>query len=356
MKQYRGRRVSNTPEKSYLSMRDIARLADVSASTVSRVINKSGYVSADNFEKVMRIIQQYDYVPNQTAKNLFANVSNYLAIFVFDMANPFFSSIVLHLNQIAFDNGYTLLIFDTGNQPQRESEFFVRCQSIRVKGIILTEGVTSSLPVNHPYLRKSVVFFDRASPGPGYHAIRSDNKKGMRLAVDYLYNLNHRRIAFIGGPEKYYTAWERKEAFIEAMTARGLECPQEHMLIDNPFARASGRAAFNQLFSLRTVPTAAVCANEQLAQGFILAAQSRGVRVPDDISVIGFDGVDREGTYPTLTSIRQDTQEIARLLFTAIADDKQDTDKFEHIVDVDLTEGASCRKIDIEGTPSPCIR
>ncbi|GEM_PF-1052716 len=338
-------------EKSYLSMRDIAKLADVSPATVSRVINKSGYVSSANFAKVMQIIEQYDYVPNQTAKNLFANVSNYLAIFVFDMANPFFSSIVTHLNQISFDHGYTLLIFDTGNQPQKESEFFNRCQSIRVKGIIFTEGTSRNLPIK-PSLRKSLVFFDRASPGTGYHAIRSDNKKGMRLAVDYLYNLNHRRIAFIGGPEKYFTAKERKEGFMEAMDARKLACRPEYMLIDNNFARADGRAAFNQVLSLRTVPTAVVCANEQLAQGFILAAQSRGVRIPEDISVIGYDGVDPDGTYPTLTSIRQNTREIARLLFKAIADDEdsgcEDIDCFEHIVDVEFTEGASCRKIELE--------
>ncbi len=329
-------------------MRDIAKLADVSASTVSRVINKSGYVSAENFEKVRRIIEQHNYVPNQTARNLFANVSNYLAIFVFDMANPFFSSIVAHLNQIAFDHGYTLLIFDTGNQPQRESEFINRCQSIRVKGIILTEGVNRNLPVNHPPLRKSLVFFDRASPGKGYHAIRSDNKKGMRLAVDYLYNFNHRRIAFIGGPEKYFTASERREGFIEAMAARGIACNPDYLLIDNAFSRAAGKAAFTRILALRTVPTAVVCANEQLAHGFILAAQSHGIRIPDDISVIGFDGVDCDCTYPTLTSIRQNIQEIARLLFTAIADDKCDTDSFEHIVDVDLTEGGSCRKIELE--------
>jgi DNA-binding LacI/PurR family transcriptional regulator len=330
-------------------MRDIAKLANVSTATVSRVINKSGYVSASNFAKVMRIIEQHNYVPNQAAKNLFANVSNYLAIFIFDMANPFFSSVVAHLNQIAFDHGYTLLIFDAGNQPQKESEYFIRCQSIRVKGIILTEGVNRSLPTN-PFLRKSLVFFDRASPGKGYHAIRSDNKKGMRLAVDYLYNLNHRRIAFIGGPEKYFTAKERREGFLRALAARNLTCHPEYILPDNPFSRATGKTAFNQILSLRTVPTAVICANEQIAQGFILAAQSRGVCIPGDISIIGFDGVDCEGTYPTLTSIRQNTQEIARLLFKAIADGDDGSDRidcFEHIVDVELTEGESCRKIEL---------
>lgn len=343
-------------EKSYLSMRDIAKMANVSPATVSRVINKSGYVSAANAEKVMQIIERHNYVPNQTAKNLFANVSNYLAIFVFDMSNPFFSSIIAHLNQMAFDHGYTLLIFDTGNQPQKESEYFHRCQSIRVKGIILTEGVNRNLPIS-PSLRKSLVFFDRASPGKGYHAIRSNNMKGMRMAVDYLYNLNHRRIAFSGGPEKYFTAKERREGFLEAMAARGLACRPEYILMDNPFSRASGRASFNQLFSLRTMPTAVVCANEQIAQGFILAAQSRGVRIPDDVSVIGYDGVDCEGTYPTLTSIRQNTQEIARLLFKAIADGNDadgcdDIGCFEHIVDVELTEGGSCRKIELEPSPA----
>lgn len=344
--------MAESSEKSYLSMRDVARLANVSPATVSRVINKSGYVSSANYAKVMRIIEQYNYVPNQTAKNLFANVSNYLAIFVFDMANPFFSSIITHLNQISFDHGYTLLIFDTGNQPQKESEFINRCQSIRVKGIILTEGVSRNLPVNHPSLKKSLVFFDRASPGKGFHAIRSDNKKGMRLAVDYLYNLNHRRIAFIGGPEKYYTAKERREGFVAAMKTRKLPCNPEYMLIDNNFSRADGKAAFNQILSLRTVPTAVVCANEQLAQGFLFAAQSHGVHVPEDISIVSYDGVDPDGTYPTLTAIRQNTHEIARLLFEAIANNEEpgceDADCFEHIVDVELAEGASCRMISLE--------
>lgn len=335
----------NKAKKSYLSMRDIARLAEVSPATVSRVINKSGYVSAENYAKVMRVIEQQQYVPNLMAKHLFANTSNYLAIFVFDMSNPFFGDVIQHLNRIAFDRGYTLLIFDTGNQQQKESEYFNRCQSIRVKGIILTEGVSHSLPLN-PSLRKSLVFFDRAYPGDGYHSVRSDNKKGMRLAVDYLYNLNHRRIAFVGGPDEFFSACERKEGFLAAMAERGLSCQPEHLL-QGSFSRLTGKAALNQFLSLRTLPTAVVCANEQIAHGFIMSAQSRGLKIPDDFSVVGFDGVNYDFTYPTLTTIRQNTERIAELLFQAVDGDDSCTGGCEHIVDVDFQEGESCRKIEL---------
>lgn len=338
-------------DKNFLSMRDIARMAGVSASTVSRVINKSGYVSPQNIAKVMQIIEQQQYVPNQTAKNLFTNTSNYLAIFIFDMANPFFSSVIQHLNRIAFDNGYALLIFDTGNQSQKESEYFIRCQSIRVKSIILTEGVNHSLPLN-PSVRKSLVFFDRSFPEGGY-SVRSDNRKGMRLAVDYLYNLNHRRIAFAGGPKEFLSAQERRAGFIAAMAEHGLSCPDEYMTT-GPFSWAAGKNALSQLLANREVPTAVVCANEQVAQGLILSAHSRGINIPGDMSVIGVDGVNRENTFPSLTSIRQNTERIAELLFEAVnrTDESDAPSGREHIADVELAEGDSCRKIEL-AEPSP---
>lgn len=331
-------------DKEYMSMRDVARLADVSASTVSRVINKSGYVSAENFEKVMRIINQYSYVPNQTARNLFTNTSNYLAIFVVDMVNPFFAVITQHLNRLAFDKGYTLLIFDTGNNPEKEMEYFTRCQSIRVKNIILTLGVNPELPLN-PKLRKSLVFFERSSGDNFFYSVRSDNKKGMRLAVDYLYNLNHRRIAFVGGPDMFNSMVERRDGFIDAMRERGLAVPPE-LVHHGQFLRAGGRDALNQFLALRELPTAVVCANDQIAQGLIMAAQSRGMRTPDDISVIGFDGLDYEYTYPSLTTIRQDTEMIAQLLFAAVERDDNDDTVYDHVVDVCLQVGESCRKLE----------
>lgn len=325
----------------YFGIRDIAKIAGVSTATVSRVINSPTTTSEHIRKKVMAVIEEYNYVPNQMAKNLFSMTSNSLAIFVYDMENPFFSSLVKKLNNIAFKNKYTLLICDTENNIDKEREYLKYCQSIRTSGIILTEGVNYDLYSLDN--QQTIACLDRCT-NEQFSTIRSNNEKGIKLLVDYLYNLNHRKIAFAGAMDEFQTATERKNSYIKSLKFHDIEINEEYIFTGN-FNHETGVKALDYFWSLSDKPTAILCANDQIAKGLIMEAYKLNISVPSDLSVVGFDGIDSTYFYPRITTIKQDIDEIAKTLFKA-ATIKSST-PIHNIIDVSIIIGESCKKIDL---------
>lgn len=329
-------------DKQYFGIRDISKIAGVSTATVSRVINSPETTSEAVREKVMAVIKEYNYVPNQMAKNLFSMTSNSIAIFVYDMENPFFISLIKELNNIAFENHYTLLICDTENNIDKEREYLKYCQSIRCIGIILTEGVNYDLySENNQY--QTIAFFDRFADQQ-YTSVRSDNRKGMKLLVDYLYNLNHRKIAFAGVKEEFQSATERRNSYLEALRSHNLDFREDYIFTGG-FNHKTGVNALNYFLSQDDKPTAVICANDQIARGFIMNAYKLNISVPGDISVAGFDGIDSTYFYPKITTIRQDINQIAQCLFGSVT--SKSTTHTQKIVDVSMIVGESCKKIEL---------
>ena len=180
----------------YVGIRDIAQMAGVSTATVSRVINTPEKTSPQVRARVEQIFKDTHYIPNQTAKNIFSKTSNSIALFIYDMENPFFTELIRETNSICMKHGYTLLICVTEDIPEREEEYMKFCVSNRCAGIILTEGCNYEL--FEPYKEQiPIVFLDRRSRGR-YSSVHSNNYAMSLRVVDYLYNLNHRKIAFIG--------------------------------------------------------------------------------------------------------------------------------------------------------------
>lgn len=326
--------------KKNLGIRDIARLSGVSVATVSRVINTPEMTSDKVRERVNEIIEQYHYVPNLMARDLFAQTSKSFALFVYDLENPFFVSLVKELHKIAFEHKCTLLICDTETSAEKEMEYFRYCEGIRTKGIIFTEGFSSL-----HFLEKStqtIAFLDRGVDTK-YPVVRSDNGAGVSMLVDYLYNLNHRLFGFAGYAENTCSCADRCHAFLEALSARGITVSPEYIFYGDMTPNCGVRA-MDYFFSLKDRPTAIVCANDQVARGFIARASKMGLCVPQDFSIVGFDGCNPEYFYPQITTIRQDIRKLAENLFDCIFGENEGPGV--RVVDVSLVVGDSCRKLE----------
>lgn len=330
-------------KKPYLGIREIARLAGVSTATVSRVINTPEATAPATREKVLKIIEEYNYVPNQAAKNLFAGTSNAIAIFVQDMRNPYYVALVSEMNRICLANGYMLIICDTGDDLETEKKYHEYCQSIRCSGIFYTSG-TIREPSNIPSNSIPLVLFDR-EPFPEHdcYCLLNNHEEAIRILVDHLYKLGHRKIGFIGGPERLLSSRERHAGFRRRMQHYGLEMPEEYFTAGE-FDEQTGVDAFDYFYSLADAPTAIVAANDQLARGFVGRALSIGLRIPEEFSICGVDAVDIIHAYPPITSIRQDPRAVAEAAFHFITHTDTIPAPQEKIMDVSLFIGTTtCR-------------
>lgn len=327
--------------KKSIGIREVAALAGVSVATVSRVINTPELTAEETRQRVNAVIQQHHYVPNLVARGLYTQNSNSFALFVYDLENPFFIALVKELHKIAFERKCTLLICDTESSPEKEKEYFHYCEGIRTRGIIFTEGF------QHPdFLRnteQALAFLDR-DVGTGYASVRSDNRSGISMLMDYLYNLGHRIFGFAGYSPSACSCAGRMEAFSETLRVRGLPSPPENVFC-GPMTPDTGVRSLDYFCTLRERPTAVVCANDQVARGLIVRANKLGLSIPGDFSVVGFDGCAPDYFYPSITTIRQDVPSLARELFACVSGEYLQNGPREHVVPVSLVIGDSCSKV-----------
>ena len=303
---------TNQSNAKYLNIRDIAKLAGVSTATVSRVLNHPELTSPEIRARVQAIVQEHHYVPNQMVKSLFSHSADSIAVFVYDMANPFFIALIQELNRVAFDHKHALLICDTSNDIQKESDYLDYCAAIRVKGIILTEGFEFNPASNQ--LHSPLVMFDRVGQNV-WPSVQSDNTAAIARAVKYLHNLNHRRIACIAPDTGLASIQCRCEGYRSAMEESGLFRPEYLYDRPAPLSAATGIDALNYFFSLPEPPTAILCSNDLIAQGVHFRAAQMNISVPRNLSIIGFDGIPLGSAAIPLTTIKQDIPAIAKTLF-----------------------------------------
>ena len=326
----------------HTTIREISRISGVSIATVSRVINNPESTSPEIRERVMKVIEEYNYVPNQLARNLFSKTSDTIAIFVFDMSNPFFIELVKVTNRLAFDKKHTLIVCDTENDEQKEIDYLNYCQSTRTAGVIITEGTSIDVCTKAAY-SMPLVLLDRVLKDSPYPVVTSDNADGIHKALGYLQNLNHRRIGFVSGPREAISARDRLNTYLTIMREQGREV-QEGEVFPGDFSIKSGVHALDHFLSQKEKPSAVVCSNDQMAKGMIFRAHALGIRIPEDLSIIGFDGVDGEFFYPNLTTIVQDVNAIASYLIdTLIKGSKEGPNR--HVVPVKLHVGETCRRV-----------
>ena len=291
-------------------IQDVARIAGVSTATVSRALHNPGLVTRETREKVQRAVAETGYAGNAMARNLRRMETRMIVVLVPNIGNPFFSEILSGIESVATANGYSILIGNTDNDPDRERTFADHVRGYQADGMLLLNGqppyfaTPRGAALAAPGQPPVVVLCERL-PDHDFPTVRIDNVEAARDATAHLVALGHRWIAHVKGPEGNILTIERLQGYDQALTSAGLPRKQGHVQAGD-FSIASGQRAAARLMALERPPTAIFCANDEMAIGVIAALKAAGHAVPGDVSVVGFDDLPISGCYdPALTTVHQ---------------------------------------------------
>jgi LacI family transcriptional regulator len=295
-----------------IDIRTVAASAKVSVATVSRVINNIANVDPALSKRVWEAISKLGYIPNNQARALVSGRSRLLGVIISDITNPFFPELIQGFEEEAVAAGYETLIGSTGYDLRRMEVCVQRMLERKVDGVaVMTFGIEEPLLERFALKKIPMVFIDVAPEKKGFSAIHIDYDHGIHEAVQHLAVLGHRSIGFIAGPTGLHSAQARELAFRSAVASIGLDLPDEYVYVGDYTMEGGSRGA-EHLLKLPSPPTAIVCSNDMTAIGAMHAASRLGMKIPDDVSLIGFDdiGIARY-MLPPLTTVRMSGREIA---------------------------------------------
>jgi DNA-binding LacI/PurR family transcriptional regulator len=302
-----------------MNIRAVAKSANVSTATVSRTINGSAKVSPQTAERVRKAIEDLNFYPNTNARALGSGRSSLYGLIISDITNPFFPELVKAFDDIAIMHGQEVLIANTNYDPERMKICVTRMLQRKVDGVaIMTSEMDDRLVQVFSRRHVPLVFLDTGTPSPGVSCVRIDYSAGIDAAVHHLIELGHKRIAFISGPMRLASARIRYKAFMEC-TARDHLDSDPSLIQEGNHSVDGGHDAMNRILNSRARPTAVMASNDLTAIGAIGAIAEAGLRVPEDISVVGFDDIHLSAfTIPPLTTVRLPRAEIANAAFRAL--------------------------------------
>jgi LacI family transcriptional regulator len=302
-----------------MNIAEIARRAHVSTATVSRTLNQSGPVKAATARKVWRAVAALNYYPNSHARALVSGRSRLIGLIVSDITNPFFPELIRSFEGMAARHSYDLLVTSTDYQTARMTACLKRMLERKVDGVaIMTSEMDLGLLKELSRRGVPIVFMDVGQVGPRMSHVALDYGNGIRQAVDHLVGLGHKQIAFISGPLDLHSARTRRQAFLEGMRDHGLR-PAPNLLREGTHTAEGGSQAMAALLRLSKPPTAVVASNDWTAIGALHAIHAAGKRVPEDISLVGFDDIPLVSyTIPPLTSVRMSPADVGATAFQAL--------------------------------------
>jgi DNA-binding LacI/PurR family transcriptional regulator len=288
------------------SIKDIARLARVSHPTVSRALQNSPLVNAKTKAKIRKIADEAGYRASAVARGLVTRRTRTIGLVVTTVNDPFAGEVALGVEQAANDHGYSLFLANSNAEPERERRVVQAFAEQRVDGIIVTSSrVGASYLPMLAELMVPIVLVNDQYPGEFVHSVMIDNVEGSRLAVEHLIGLGHQRIAYVGDRSGYQSDTERLAGYKEALAKAGITFDAQ-LAVQGDGRPEAAIEAVNSLVSLKHPPTAICCYNDMTALGAVRAIHERGLRVPEDISVTGFDDLFFASyLQPPLTTIRQ---------------------------------------------------
>jgi LacI family transcriptional regulator len=339
------------PENSSqkVTMLDVAKMCRVSYQTVSRVINDSPEVSAKTRNLVLNAIKKLGYHPNQLARSLKTRRSSILEVITFGVETFIPRELIVALGRVAVENGYSLMFTDIPQDDRKEeNRLYAHLNSGLCDGAILTAPVESKLfekiTANPPPLPIIQIRNQRGSTAP---SVVIDQYYGSQLAIQHLLDLGHRQIAEICAPLIYHEALSRHTAFMDTLNAWGLS-PSDSIEAAEWMPR-DGYLAANQLLDRGASFSGLIVSNDYLALGAILALNEHGLRIPEDISIVGFDDSPESAYYmPPLTTIRQDYDALGTESIHYLVEliNNQETSTHQRVLPPQLIVRQSTRVID----------
>jgi DNA-binding LacI/PurR family transcriptional regulator len=296
------------------SIKDIARAAGVSHSTVSRALRSSPLVNAKTTAEIERVARDLGYRASAVARGLVTRRTQTVGVVVTTIADPFVSEVVSGIELAANDNGYSVFLADSNADPTREKSVVHSFAERRVDGIVVTSSRVGALYT--PLLSEMmvpIVLINNQHPGQFVHSVMIENLEGSREATSYLIGLGHRRIAYVGDRYGHQSDTERFAGYREALEQAALPFLPE-LVVHGDGKPEGGALALETLLSLPIPPTAVFCYNDLTALGVLRSIHMRKLRVPADISLIGFDDLFFASyTQPQLTTVRQPMRQMGRM-------------------------------------------
>ncbi|WP_276352233.1 LacI family DNA-binding transcriptional regulator [Cohnella caldifontis] len=306
---------------------DIAKEANVSVATVSRVLNNTAPVKKETRERIMELINKYQFQPNALARSLIKKETGMIGIILPDITNPFFPQVLSGFDREVRNKGYTYFLCDTmsadydvADQYVRESQYLNALCEKQVDGIVMIGGrvdlakpsrelVTEVLDIGK---RVPILLINGDLPGASLHRVATDERLGAELAARHLLELGHRDIAIVGGYRNMRNTIQRTSGVVRTMERSGLKVRKEWVLGEG-FSVDSGEAFIGQLLSMPERPTAVFCMNDLVAIGVLKGAVKAGLRVPRDLSIVGCDDIPfAANSIPGLTTISLKASELGR--------------------------------------------
>jgi LacI family transcriptional regulator len=297
-----------------VTLRDVARRAGVHAGTASRALNPEtrSLVNPETAAKVMRAAEELGYRPNPIARSLKTNKSFTIGVLIPDLTNPLFPPIVRGIEDTLATVGYTALLANSDNEPEKERLHFETMKGRQVDGFIMATAQR-----DHPLIEDAIaadvpiVLVNRTVDSPKAFAVITDDHKGSELAVEHLVGLGHTRIAHIVGPERYSTGRVRRQGFIDSMNKAGLEPDGKAIHFAASFTEYEGARTFRRLLEGDGEFTALYAGNDLLALGCYDVMAEEGLRCPEDISIVGYNDIPfLDKLRPPLTTVRIQHHEI----------------------------------------------
>ena len=303
------------------SIKDIARLARVSHSTVSRALRNSPRVKTETIERIRQVAEQHGYRASAVARSLATRRTKTIGVVVTTITDLFAAEVVSGIEEVACDNGYSILLTNSNADPDREIRVVRSLEESRVDGIVVTSSRVGALYM--PILsrmRVPIVLLNNQHPSEFVHSVMIANTEASMAATRSLIDLGHRRIAYLGDRNGRQSDTERFAGYRQALDSADI--PFEPELVfhgdGNP---EGGMEGMVHLLALRDPPTAVFCYDDMTALGVLSQIRTLGLRVPDDISVIGFDDLKIvKYTEPKLTTVRQPMLQMGRLAMETLLD------------------------------------
>lgn len=301
------------------SIKDIARVAGVSHSTVSRALQNSPLVNRETGDEIRRIARDIGYKASAVARGLVTRRTRTIGVVATTICDPFVAEVVSGIELGANDNGYSVFLAESNADAAREKNIVQSFAERRVDGIVVTSSRVGALYT--PMLSEMmvpIVLINNQHPGEFVHSVMIDNQEGSREAVHHLIGLGHRRIAYVGDRYGHQSDAERLAGYREALHEAALLFPPE-LVVHGDGKPDGGIAAMDALLSLPHPPTAVFCYNDMTALGVLRSIHLRGLLVPAHVSVVGFDDLFFCAyTQPRLTTVRQPMQRMGRMALESL--------------------------------------
>lgn len=314
-----------------VSVKQVAARAGVSLGTVSNVLNRPDNVAPATRQKVLDAIAELGFVRNEAARALRAGRSRSLGLVVLDVGNPFFTDVAAGVEAVADEHGMTIALCNSGESRAREQRHLERLAEQRVQGVLITPVDTDSQQIEQLIGRGiPVVLVDRGATRRARCSVAVDDVEGGRLVGQHLADQGHRRVTFVGGPMDIQQVADRHRGLGEELAAAGARLD---LVETDALSIGAGRTAAETVLAAAATrrPTALACANDLLALGVLQAVVSAGVRVPQDIALVGYDDIAfAEAAAVPLTSVRQPRDLLGRTAAELLMEEIEDPQGHRH--------------------------